>query len=90
MIPFERILEIITTRGNANHVFFVERNAKNQFKSTIHIDVHSGVCLSKEVKPPVHKSKARILPRGRVLYHVTFSGGDAKFDDRAFLEELGL
>ena len=90
MIPFKRILEIITKPTNLNRVFYIEENAKNQFKSTVHIDIDCGVCLSEKVRPPDHHSRARILPRGRVLYHVTFSGGDAEFDKRAFLDELGL
>ncbi len=88
MISFKKILEIITDPSNKNKLYTLERNAKNQFKSTIHIDVNQGVLLSEYISPPKHYSEVKELARGRLLYYVKFKGGDAKFDVKKFLEEL--
>lgn len=88
MISFQRILEIITEPANKNVLFTLEKNAKNQFKSTIHIDVNQGTLLAKDITPPEHMSEVKELSRGRLLYYVKFRGGQATFDAEEFLTEL--
>ncbi|MCX7995997.1 MAG: AccI family restriction endonuclease [candidate division WOR-3 bacterium] len=88
MISFWKILEIITEPTNKNVLFTLEKNAKNQFKSTIHIDVNQGVLLAKDIIPPEHMSEVKELSRGRLLYYVKFKGGKAAFDAKKFLAEL--
>lgn len=88
MISFERILEIITKPTNKNVLYTLEKNAKNQFKSTIHMDVNQGVLLAKDLIPPEHMSEVKELSRGRLLYYVKFKGGKAVFDTKRFLTEL--
>jgi hypothetical protein len=73
VISFEKILEIISDKKNLKTKYFIEKNSKNQFKSTIHIDVNEGICLSKDVELPKHKSEIKELPRGRLLFHVKFN-----------------
>jgi hypothetical protein len=88
MISFQRILEIITEPANKNVLYTLEKNAKNQFKSTIHIDVNQGVLLAKDIIPPEHMSEVKELSRGRLLYYVKFKGGKAALDVKRFLAEL--
>ncbi len=88
MISFQKILEIITEPANKNVLFTLEKNAKNQFKSTIHIDVNQGALLAKDIIPPEHMSEVKELSRGRLLYYVKFKGGRATFDVKKFLAEL--
>lgn len=88
MISFQKILEIITEPANKNVLFTLEKNAKNQFKSTIHIDVNQGALLAKDIIPPEHISEVKELSRGRLLYYVKFKGGKAVFDVKRFLTEL--
>jgi len=88
MISFQKILEIINEPANRNVLFTLEKNAKNQFKSTIHIDVNQGVLLAKDIIPPEHTSEVKELSRGRLLYYVKFKGGKATFNTEKFLAEL--
>ena len=57
--------------------FTVERNTKNQFKTTIHLNVKKGQEVAYKVTMPQHRSVMKQLPRGRLLFHVTFEGGEA-------------
>jgi len=87
-ISFRKILEIISDPDNKNSIYTLEKNAKNQFKSTIHIDVNQGVLLSRRMERPEHFSNVKELDRGRLLYYVKFKGGKATLEVPAFLAEL--
>jgi hypothetical protein len=76
-IPFEHVLSVISTPTNEGKRFTVERNTKNQFKTTIHLNVKEGVEIAYKVTMPQHRSVLKRLPRGRLLFHVTFEGGEA-------------
>jgi hypothetical protein len=88
MISFQRILEIIIEPANKNILFTLEKNAKNQFKSTIHININQGALLAQDIAPPEHMSDVKELSRGRLLYYVKFKGGKATFNTKEFLTEL--
>ncbi len=90
IIPFEKILEIVSNPKN-NHVkYFLEQNSKNQFKRTIHINVSEGVCLTENIPLPQHKSEVKELGRGRLLYYVKFYSPttEFKFDGEALKNML--
>lgn len=89
-IPFKKILEIISDSSNEGKIFFVERNAKNQFKTTIHIDINQGILLAEKVDFPDHRSEYKELGRGRLLFYVTFEGGKAYLNVNRFYEMIGL
>ena len=89
-IPFKKILEIISDPSNKGKIFFVEKNAKNQFKTTIHIDINQGVLLAEKVDFPDHRSEYKELERGRLLFYVTFRGGKAYLDVNRFYKMIGL
>lgn len=76
-ISFEYILRTIANQENEGHRFTIERNVKNQFKNTIHISVREGREIAYKVTMPRHRSEMKELPRGRLLFHVTFEGGEA-------------
>jgi type II restriction enzyme len=76
-IPFEHILRVISVPENEGRRFTIERNTKNQFKSTIHMNVKEGVEVAYKVTMPQHRSVLKRLPKGRLLFHVTFEGGEA-------------
>lgn len=83
-------MKIISDNTARNKIFTVERNAKNQFKSTIHIDVNSGVCLAEKVEMPEHRSEVKKLISGRLLFYVTFRGGYTKIDLTSLVKVLNL
>lgn len=76
-ISFEQILRVISDPTNRNTKYFIERDTKNQQKSTIKIDVREGVEIAYRVEMPEHRSVMKQLGRGRLLFHVTFEGGEA-------------
>ena len=76
-IPFEHILRVISSPENEGKRFTVERNTKNQFKTTLHLNVKEGVEIAYKVTMPQHRSVMKRLPKGRLLFHVTFEGGEA-------------
>ena len=89
-IPFKKILEIIADSSNEGKIFFVERNVKNQFKTTIHIDINQGILLAEKIDFPDHGSEYKELGRGRLLFYVTFRGGKAYLDVNRFYKMIDL
>lgn len=89
-IAFEDILRIVSDKAARNKTFTIERNYRNQFKSTVHIDVNSGVCLAKKINMPEHKSEVKKLISGRLLFYVTFRGGYTQIDLTNLMKVLGL
>jgi hypothetical protein len=79
-ISFERILEIIGDAENEGKNFGVERDSKNQNKSTIKINSKSGLVIAGKVLEPTHTSVRKEMGRGRLLFYVTFDGGTAVLD----------
>lgn len=76
-ISFEHVLRTISPQENEDRRFTIERNVKNQFKNTIHMNVKEGQEIAYKVTMPHHRSAMKKLPRGRLLFHVTFEGGEA-------------
>lgn len=89
-ISFEDILTIVSDESLKKQAFFIEKNAKNQFKSTIHINIDRGVCLAEKIDAPEHKSEIKSLERGRLLFYVTFKGGWAQIDLSKLIKILGI
>lgn len=89
-ISFKKILEIISDPSKKGKSFFIEKNAKNQFKTTIHIDINQGILLAEKVDFPEHRSGYKELERGRLLFYVTFKGGKAHLDVDKFYEMIRL
>lgn len=79
-ISFKNILEIISNPDNNGKIFSIEKNAKNQFKNTIHIDINRGTVLAHKVDFPQHLSNIKRLGRGRLLFYISFEGGNAHLD----------
>jgi type II restriction enzyme len=89
-ISFKKILEIISNPSNKGRIFYIEKNAKNQFKTTIHIDINQGILLAEKIDFPEHSSKYKELERGRLLFYVTFKKGKAYLDVNKFYKLIGL
>jgi len=89
-ISFEDILRIISCPAGREEIFTIEKNAKNQFKSTIHIDINKGVCLAEKIEMPEHTSEVKRLINGRLLFYVTFRGGYTQIDLTNLMKLLNL
>ena len=79
-ISFERILKIISDPDNDGRIFSVERDTKNQNKTTFKIKSKIGTPLAERVDEPQHSSVRKEIGRGRLLFYVTFDGGTAYLD----------
>jgi hypothetical protein len=85
-ISFERILELLVT-GPKVGGFTIDREPRNQFKSTVYLPLTMGVRLSTEFHEPDVTAFKKRLSSGRMLFGVASSGGQAVLD-RQVLSEL--
>lgn len=88
IIPFKEILEISSNPDNEDKVFRIEKDIKNQGKTTIKINVQVGREVIGKIDMPEHKSALKELDRGRLLFYVTFSGGKGYLDREIFEKEI--
>lgn len=79
-ISFEQILSIIADSDNDGVIFSVEKDSKNQNKTTIKINSKTGIQIAYKIDEPKHKSIRKEMNRGRLLFYVTFEGGTAYLD----------
>ena len=90
LIPFEQIIEIAADPKNEGNVFSVERDVKNQGKTTIKINVQVGREVIGKIDMPKHRSQMKEFERGRLLFYVTFEGGRGYIDGPLLKEVLGV
>jgi type II restriction enzyme len=89
-ISFQDILQIISDPVNEDTKFWIETDTKNQNKTTIKIISKSGVQLAAKVDEPAHQSVRKELSKGRLLFYVTFNGGNAYLDISNLALILGI
>jgi AccI restriction endonuclease len=80
IIPFTEILEISSDPGKEDICFSVEKDVKNQGKTTIKINVQIGKEILGRIDMPEHKSMLKEFERGRLLFYVSFVGGKGYLD----------
>ena len=88
VIPFQSILEICSDSRNEGQVFSVERDVKNQGKTTIKVNVQVGKEILGRIDMPEYSAALKELERGRLLFYVRFSGGRGYLDLDVFKQEL--
>jgi len=88
VISFREILEISSDSSKEDVVFSVERDVKNQGKTTIKINVQVGREILGRIDMPEHKSALKELERGRLLFYVTFEGGKGYLDPAILSREI--
>jgi len=79
-ISFEQILSIISDSDQEGVTFSVEKDPKNQNKTTVKINSKTGILIAEKVDEPSHQSVRKEMDRGRLLFYVTFKGGTAYLD----------
>ena len=88
IIPFKSVLEITTDSEKEGVVFSIEKDVKNQRKTTIKINIQVGQEIIGKIDMPKHKSTMKELERGRLLFYVTFHGGHGYLDNDIFLKKV--
>lgn len=89
-ISFEQILSFISCEDNEGTIFSVEKDNKNQNKTTIKINSKSGVLLANKIEEPEHRSIRKEMARGRLLFYVKFEGGRACLNVDNLIQILGI
>ena len=88
VISFQNILELVSNDENEGHSFSIERDVKNQGKTTIKINVKIGKEIIGRIDMPKHKSAMKELDRGRLLFYVKFEGGKGYLDNSIFMRDI--
>jgi len=88
IISFKDILALVSNDNNDGNNFSIERDVKNQGKTTIKINVQIGKEVLGKIDMPEHKSALKELDRGRLLFYVTFAGGKGYLDNKIFLRDV--
>ncbi|WP_230402759.1 AccI family restriction endonuclease [Gloeomargarita lithophora] len=88
IISFKNILTFVSNDNNDGNNFSIERDDKNQGKTTIKINVQIGKEVLGKIDMPEHKSAMKELDRGRLLFYVTFEGGKGYLDNEIFIRDV--
>lgn len=88
VISFKGILSLVANDSAEGNSFSIERDVKNQGKTTIKIDVQIGKEVLGRIDMPEHKSAMKELERGRLLFYVTFKGGKGYLDNGVFIRDV--
>ena len=88
IISFRDILTLVSNDNNDGNQFSIERDVKNQGKTTIKINVQIGKEVLGKIDMPEHKSAMKELDRGRLLFYVTFDGGKGYLDNEIFTRDV--
>ena len=88
VISFQDILKLVSNEDNEGNNFSIERDVKNQGKTTIKVNVKVGKEVIGKIDMPEHKSAMKELDRGRLLFYVTFEGGKGYLDNEIFMRDV--
>lgn len=88
VISFQDILELVSNDDNEGNNFSIERDVKNQGKTTIKVNIQVGKEVIGRIDMPEHKSAMKELDRGRLLFYVTFEGGKGYLDSEIFMRDV--
>ncbi len=88
VISFQDILELVSNDENEGSNFSIERDVKNQGKTTIKVNVKVGKEVLGKIDMPEHRSAMKELNRGRLLFYVTFEGGKGYLDKEIFIRDI--
>lgn len=88
IISFKDILTLVSNDNNDGNNFSIERDVKNQGKTTIKINVQIGKEVLGKIDMPEHNSAMKEFDRGRLLFYVTFKGGKGYLDNEIFIRDV--
>jgi len=88
VISFKDILTLVSNDSDEENNFSIERDVKNQGKTTIKINVQIGKEVLGRIDMPEHNSALKELERGRLLYYVMFKGGKGYLDHEIFMRDV--
>lgn len=87
-ISYKDILTLISKPDKKGEYYRIERDSKNQMKTTIKISTKQTTLVANNVDTPKHESKEKELNRGRVLYFVSFKKEGTAYLDVDSIKQL--
>lgn len=84
VISFEDILKIASDYTKESIDFSIEKDVKNQGKTTIKINVNVADLIIDKIQIPEHYSSMKELDRGRLLFFVKFKGSSGQINNEIF------
>lgn len=88
VISFKDILMLVSSDNDEENNFSIERDVKNQMKTTIKVNVQIGKEVLGRIDMPEHNSAMKELERGRLLFYVKFKGGKGYLDHEIFMRDV--
>lgn len=89
-ISFEKILRLLGTPEKEGVDYFIEKDIKNQNKTTIKIRANYEAEILNKIYLPEHFSEMRELGRGRLLFYVKFKNSVSTIDKEQFKKLFGF
>jgi type II restriction enzyme len=79
-ISFKDILTLLTEPEKEGEFYEISKDIKNQNKTTIKINTRNTKQIAYKISEPEHSSVRKEMGRGRLLFFVSFKGGNAYLD----------
>lgn len=89
-ISYENILNFLNSPDEEGKSYTIEKDVKNQFKTTIKIKANTEANILTKIDLPEHLSVMKELDRGRLLYFVRFKDSISTLDKQKFEELFGV
>lgn len=89
-ISYENILELLNNPEEENKRYSIEKDVKNQYKTTIKIKAKTETNILSKIELPKHYSVMKELGRGRLLYFVRFKNSLSVLNKENFEELFGV
>ena len=81
-------MELIKDDSKEEDRFSIEKDVKNQNKTTVKVNIAVGREVIGKIDSPMHKSLRKELERGRLLFYVSFNDGKGYLDKKIFDQEI--
>lgn len=89
-ISYKKIIEDLSDPEKENVSYYIERDVKNQNKTTIKIKANSESEILSKIDLPRHYSEMRELNRGRLLFYVKFDNSLSVINKKGFEQLFGF
>lgn len=89
-ISYENILNLLNNPDEEGKRYTIEKDVKNQYKTTIKIRANTEANILSKVDLPEHFSVMKELDRGRLLYFVRFRDSISTLNKEKFEELFGV
>ena len=88
LISFKDILQLVGNEEQEETNFSIEKDVKNQQKTTIKVNIKVGKEILGKIDMPNYFASRKELTRGRLLFYVTFDGGKGYLDQEVFMRDI--